>query len=69
LYLPGDGSAPYERRDRAARQRRDALAAWHQVPAVTFAGMSLQSMEDMLHSIRDTPSRWAGIVNATAQTE
>jgi hypothetical protein len=62
--VPSDGAPPYERRDVAARARRDALAVWYQVPPETFAGMPLQVLENTLDALRDTPSRWSGIPQA-----
>jgi hypothetical protein len=61
VVAPSDRVPLHERRDKAARARRDALAAWYQVPPSTFADMSVQSLDKTLDAIRDTPSRWAGI--------
>jgi hypothetical protein len=61
VVRPSDAATPLERRDKAARTRRDALAAWYHVPPDTFGDMSVQSLDKTLDAIRDTPSRWAGI--------
>jgi hypothetical protein len=47
--------------DADARDRRDALAEWYGIPAETFTGFSDTALDEILHAIRDTPSRWAGI--------
>jgi hypothetical protein len=48
-------------------ERRDALAAWYQVPVDTFTGFSAAAVDEILDAIRDTPSRWAGIPRTAGQ--
>ncbi|HEV7679085.1 MAG TPA: hypothetical protein VGQ42_11000 [Candidatus Dormibacteraeota bacterium] len=61
MVAPSDKPRPTERRNKPARARRDALGEWYQVPASTFADMSVESLDKTLDAIRDTPSRWAGL--------
>jgi len=61
MEMPDATRPRRERRDVEARRRRDELAAWHQVPAVTFAAMPPAVLDTALSAIRGTPSRWAGV--------